>query len=150
MAITIITEVQVCDAIADTFRQIPGLTVQSYNELTDGIPTTPLLQVYWWKFIEDAESETDRAAAQHKVVIADDTYRLDLYAKERGELREDFAAVMENLSEMRQVVYDQQQIYFGLKAIKSMKWQAQYANLKYGDPMMSYAGARVTMVIRIF
>ncbi len=151
MTATLITEAQVCDAIAGTFRtQIPSLSVQSYNQLTDGIPEMPLLQVYWWKFIEDAATETDRAAAQHAVTISDDTYRLDLYAKTRSELREDVPAVMEMLSKMREAVYAQQTTYFGLTAIKSMKWQGQYAVLRYGDPLTSYAGARITLTIRIF
>ncbi len=149
MTATLITEAQVCDAIAGTFRTlIPTLSVQSYNQLTDGIPELPLLQVYWWKFIEDAATETDRAAPQHTVTISDDTYRLLLYAKTRSELSEDMPVVMDMVSNMRGAVYAQQSTYFGLPAIKSMKWQGQYAVLRYGGE--AYAGAQIILTIRIF
>lgn len=148
---TLITEATVCDAIADTFRtQIPSLSVQSYNQLTDGIPELPLLQVYWWKFIEDATTDSDRAASKHTMTVSDDTYRLDLYAKTRSELREDMPAVMDMLSKMREAFYAQTTTYFGLDAIKSAKWQGQFGLLKYGEPKISYAGARITLTIRIF
>lgn len=144
----ILTTATINDAIATTFDEIDGLYVQSYGDLTDGIADTPLLQVYWQSFVEDATGNSDRRAPLKAVVMSDDVFHLDLYAAVRGELAQDIPKVMEWMDKMREKMYEQTSVYFGEAGIKGFKWSGRRVNLRYGND--DYAGARFELTVKVF
>lgn len=152
MATEIVTSMTVCNAIASTFRRVGGLTVQSYDQLTDGVPQTPLLQIWWQSYEEDVtgtgRSGMDRSASNRKVVQSSDVFVGRLMAKQRSELHRDMTDTMEIVEAMRAVLYEAGP-YFGLKAIKAVSHRAVYRDTPYPD-QKSYVGARFQWTVRIF
>lgn len=149
MTSSIITTATINNAIASTFRRgIPGLKVQSFDDLTEGLPDLPLLQVYWNNFVEDEQTDTDRRAPLKAAVGSDDVFHLDLYAAVRSELYRDIPAVIRLMDDMRAVMYQQTDTYFGIEGIKGVRWEGRRANLRYGNEM--YAGARFLLTVRVF
>lgn len=143
---TIISEATLCDAVADTMREIDGLVVQSYDQLTATIPQTPLLQVYWNAYSEEPFQSTSRM----RVINSTETLQMDLYARQRSEMREDVPAVLRWVNLIRQKYYEQPPVYFGVSEIDAVSMSARRTNLTYGEPNLGYAGARFTLDIRMF
>lgn len=152
-----LTTGQMCDAIADSFRQIEGLEVYSFGELPDAINVTPQLQVYWDGFRESHDSDLDRMTAQKGIIHATDEFILDLYADERGaSLASSMKITMQWFDKIREVLEQNKKIYFGIVNadgsgfIKWARWQGKRGRMVYNNPQQEFAGVRVTITTGVF
>jgi hypothetical protein len=84
---TMPTLAEICDAVATTLSSATGLTrAQSYDEITETIPETPLLQVY----PEEGEPDLQSYGSYRveRVVV-----HADLYPRPRSNIADDMAKV---------------------------------------------------------
>lgn len=151
------TTAQICDAIADSFRPIDGLTVYSYGELPDSINVTPQLQVYWEGFRESQDSELDRLTGKKGIVHAVDEFVLDLYGATRGpSLASSMKHVMHWFDKVREVLAGNQTIYFGIvngdgsSFLKWARWQGRRGRMVYNNPQEEFAGVRINITTGVF
>ncbi len=149
---TVWTEAEIIDAIANTLSAATGLTYpQSYNELKDGMQDMPTLQVYWDDTGQDLTGNVDRSSFGAGVRQSAVTIIADLYARQRAHLDEDMAALMPLVTAIRVVLEEQKtKPYFGLDAIKGFQWTARRVIFEYGDAAVKYMGARFTITVRVF
>src|SRR3990167_4602284 len=129
-----ITLAQILDAITSTLSAATTLSrAQSYDEMTDGMNDLPTLQVY---------PETNEQ---------DISGNADYYAQQRRHLGEDMAALVNGMDDMANVIEQQDtKPYFGLDGIKAFHWSWRRVTFVYGDPQLSYVGARFTITVRVF
>lgn len=147
--IEVVTYSSLVYAVADTLRNaITDLMVQPYDQITEGIPQTPLLQVYPDNANVDDVGSNDRASfgAQirrtHFVVFADG------FARPRSHLGEDLKAQMEMIERFDARLIEQTDApLFGLPAIQSFHWKWQRATFPIGEgpSRIEYAGCRFTI-----
>jgi len=147
-----ITIGQILDAIELTLSSAPTLArSMSYDELTEGINDTPLLQVYPESGEQDPAGNTDRttfvAGVRQTVLMVN----CDYYAQQRKHIGEDMAALVDGIDAMFNIFEAQdQKPYFGLSGIQAFHWTFQHVTFEYGDTSIKYVGARFTLTIRIF
>jgi hypothetical protein len=159
MAITI---AQIIDAVESTLSAATGIVRgQSYNELTESVDDadTPLLQVYPEANSPQAIGGTtvpaDRSSfgggTDKPVRVKNYTIHVDLYAQQRKEIGEDMAALVDGIDAIEDVLENQdQKNYFGLDGIKSFSWSWTRVTFVYGDPQLSYVGARFLLMIAVY
>ncbi len=149
-----ITEIN--DAIKDTLATATGLTfAQSYNELTEGINNTPMLQVYWQSHLVDPDSNTaQRSFGGGKEGVTRQTsltFHADLFPRQRSHLDEDMGALLP-LVDAIQAVLEAQRLkpYFGLVKIEAIEgWSAQQVTFEYPNDV-KFLGARYIIRVRVF
>ena len=147
-----ITYAQICDAIALTLSAATTTPrTESYNELTEGIPDVPLLQVYPERAEQDPSGNTDRTtfrAAVRQTVI---TIHADYYAHQRAHIGEDMAALVAGIDAITDEFEKQDsKPLFGLVDIQAFSWSWQRVTFEYGDPLQRYVGARFIITVRVF
>jgi hypothetical protein len=155
---TILTTAEICDAITATLATATGLNItQSYDELSDGMPDTPALQVYPESGGESLTGESaggfgsaDRLTFNGGVRVAEDLFHADLYARQRAHIGEDMTAVVQYLDAIRAVLYQQKEKLFGLDSIKGVRWRWERVTFSYGDPQVRYAGIRFKFLVKVF
>jgi hypothetical protein len=149
---TSITLGQILDAIEATLSAAPTLArSMSYDELTEGISDTPLLQVYPEAGDQDPTGNADRTTFRAGVRQTNITINCDYYAQQRKHIGEDMAALVDGLDAMTEIFESQDtKPYFALDGIKAFHWSWQRVTFDYGDPQISYVGARFTLLIRTF
>lgn len=147
-----ITTAQIIDAIETTLSAAPTLArSMSYDELTEGINDTPLLQVYAEAGEQDPTTNTDRTTFRAGVRQTSLTINADYYAQQRKHIGEDMAALIDGIDAMTNIFEAQDaKPYFGLDGIKAFHWSWQRVTFDYGDPAINYVGARFTLTIRVF
>lgn len=147
-----ITLPQILDAIEATLSTAPTLArSMSYDELTEGINDTPLLQVYPESGDQDPTTATDRTTFRAGVRQTNLTINCDYYAQQRKHIGEDMAALVDGIDAMTAIFEAQDtKPYFSLVGIKAFHWSWQRIIFNYGDPNINYIGARFTLTIRIF
>lgn len=146
------TIAQACKAIADTLSAATGLTyIQNYDTLKDGMQDWPTLQVYWDDLIQDPTGNADRSTFQAGVRDTVVTILADLYAQQRAHLGEDMAALIPLVDAIR-AEFEKQDTkdYFSQHGMQAFQWQARRVTFTYGDPAVSYIGARFTITVRLF
>ena len=148
-----ITLAQICDAIEDTLDEVTTLKrSQSYDELTDGIQDTPLLQVYPESGFQSAASGTDRytfGGSGNPVRQTEFTIHADYYARQRAHIGEDMKALVEGIDAMQNVFEGQdQKPYFGLTGISAFSWRWDRVQFEYAG--VQYMGARFVVIVRVF
>jgi hypothetical protein len=149
MAITI---GQICDAIESTLGAATGITrSESYDELTDGIHDLPMLQVYPNSGNQDAFTRTDRSTFRGGVRQTDIMIHADLYAQQRAHIGEDMKKLVDVIDAVTNV-FEAQDVkpYFGLDGIGAFRWRWERVTFAYGDPQLTYVGARFYIEVRIF
>jgi hypothetical protein len=149
---TSITLAQILDAVEGTLATAPTLArSMSYDELTEGINDTPLLQVYPEAGDQDPTTANDRTTFTAGVRQTNITINCDYYAQQRKHLGEDMAALVDGIDAMTNLFEAQDtKPYFGLIGIKAFHWSWQRVIFDYGDPAIVYVGARFTLLIRVF
>ena len=149
---TSITLAQILDAIEGALSAAPTLArSMSYDELTEGINDTPLLQVYPEAGDQDPTTATDRTTFTAKVRQTNLTINCDYYAQQRKHIGEDMAALVDGIDAMTDIFEAQDtKPYFGLVGIKAFHWSWQRVIFNYGDLNINYVGARFTLTIRVF
>lgn len=145
-----ITEIN--DAIKDTLATATGLTfAQSYNELSEGINDTPMLQVYWQSHLVDPDSNTSQRSFRGVTRQTSLTFHADLFPRQRSHLDEDMGALLP-LVDAIQAVLEAQRVepYFGLAKIKAIEgWSAQQVTFEYPADV-KFLGARYIIRVRVF
>lgn len=151
------TTAQMCDAIADSFRTIEGLTVYSFGDLPDSINVVPQLQVYWEGFRVSQDSETDRLTAQKGIMHDVDEFILDLYAAQRGpSLASSMKHAMHWFDKIRVVLEENKKVYFGMvnangsSFVKWARWQGRRGRMVYNNPGEEFAGVRINITTGVF
>lgn len=149
---TSITLAQIIDAIEATLSTAPTLErSMSYDELTEGINDTPLLQVYPEAGDQDPTTNTDRTTFRAGVRQTSLTINCDYYAQQRKHIGEDMAVLVDGIDAMTTIFEAQDtKPYFGLDGIQAFHWGWQRVTFDYGDPAINYVGARFTLTIRVF
>ena len=146
-----ITLAQMNSAIESTLATATGLTfTQDFDELSEGINDTPLLQVYWEDTNTDPASGTSMTSFAGRVRQTSLTFFGDLYARQRSHMAEDMAALYP-LIDAIQVVLEAQDTapYFGLDGIKALEsWSARRIVFEYGGSR--YVGGRFIIKLRVF
>lgn len=147
-----ITDQEICDAIRDTLKEAASLfRWQSYNELSEGMPDTPTLQVYWETDITDPTGSADRLTFKAGMRLTQKIFHADLYACQRKHLGEDMEQLLETKNEIEAIILAQNtKPYFGLDGIKAFQYSATRVTFNYGDPAVNYVGARFAITITIF
>ena len=146
----------ICNAIETTLA--PAITyTQSYNELKEGMPDQPTLQIYPNSGSSSPPSGNDRSSFQAKLRQTEIQIYADLYASARSEIGEDMALLLPLIEAIIGEIEKQDtKPYFGLldaqnePAIKAFSWSWQRVVFQYNDPMQLYIGARFIFLLRIF
>lgn len=145
-----ITLAQICDAIESTLDDATTLVrSQSYDELTEGIHDTPLLQVYPESGSQSPPGMTDRHTFQGGVRQTEFIIHADYYAQQRVNIGEDMAALVDGIDAMTAVFEGQdQKAYFGLEGLKAFSWRWDRVTFDYAG--VAYVGARFVITVRVF
>jgi len=157
-----VTLAAIIDAVEDTLGAATGITrSQSYDELTEGVhgADTPLLQVYAEANSPVALGGTTAPADRSSFGGGSDkprriknyTIHADLYAQQRKRIAEDMAVLVDAIDAIETVLENQDtKNYFGLSGIQSFAWSWTRVTFIYGDPQLSYAGARFVLLITVY
>ena len=147
---TTLTITQITEGIRDTLAPAEGLKrVESGVTLTESIPDTPLLQVYFQDEETDIASQTDRTTFRGGVKQAGVTHHADVYVRQRGNIGEDIAACEEMAEAVRTLLASQNtKPYFGLDGLKAFHWRAERVTFEYAD--VKYSGIRFVITTRVF
>ena len=146
---------QICDAIKVPMTTIASIRrVNCYYELTEGMNTLPTLEIYPERWNTDTATETDRTTAcapnmlrQTNVVVY-----LDLYARQRSQIAEDWNQAVEVADDIQDKLEEQCACpIFGLAGVRSFQWEAQRVVFERDwTPPPQYAGFRFILTLRIF
>ncbi len=147
-----VTIAEICDGIANTLSTASGIkTTKSYDQLSEGIPATdcPRLQVYPDSFVQDVRQATDRTAFSGSIRQSQLTIFVDVYARQRSHLALDVAAMVDTLDSLIDVLEaEERPPFFGVKGVRSFRWEWRRAVLRYGDKR--YSGGRFTLWLQIY
>jgi hypothetical protein len=149
---TTITLGQILDAIKTTLATAPTLArAMSYDELTEAIPDTPLLQVYPESGDQDPSGNADRTTFKAGVRQTELVIHADYYAKQRANLGEDMGLLVDGIDAMTTIFEAQDaKPYFGLDGIKAFHWAWTRVLFDYGQSGVNYVGARFVITVRVF
>lgn len=152
MSDTILADV--CDAVESTLADATGLTyTQSFDELSEGVNDTPLLQVYPEEFeIDISSANADRTTFQGGVRQTEILLHCDIYAARRSNLGQNIKKAVE-LTDACIVVFKQQNTkpYFGLSDIKSFHvGRGIRVIFTYGDREQQFTGWRIPLTLLVF
>jgi hypothetical protein len=150
---------QINNAISDTMDEIgtidiiDGDTVTVYvegcTELSEGVPDTPLIQVYPETGIVDMITATDRHTFRGGGRAEEQTWNIDAYATRRAHIGEDFKALLPLIDAVTGKLEEQDvKNYFGLSAIQSFAWTWQRSLFVFAQA--EYVGCRFIVTVRIF
>ena len=146
-----ITLAQMCDAIESTLDDATTLKrSQSYDGLTEGVHTTPLLQVYPQSGGQDPSGTADRTTFSAGVRQTEVVVYADYYAAERGtSIGEEMGRLVDGIDAITNIVEGQdQKPYFNLVGIKGFSWRWDRVTFDYGG--VRYVGARFMFTLRVF
>jgi hypothetical protein len=154
MAVTgSISIAEINDAIKDTLAGAAGLTyAQSYNELTEGINDSPILQVYWQSHRVDPISQTSQTTFRAVVRQTSLVFFADLYPRQRSHIDEDMGALLPLVDAIDDILEAQRvKPYFGLAGIEAIEgWEAQQVLFENPPNDVKFLGARFTIRLRVF
>lgn len=152
-----VTLASVLDAVAETLSAAVTLApsgstdarTQSYDELTEGMPDTPALQVYPESGTQDIAGSTDRTAFRGGVRQTEFIIHADYYANQRANIGEDMAALVNGIDAIQDVLEQQDtRPYFGLEGIQAFRWNWRRVTFDYAG--VAYVGARFVITVRVF
>lgn len=161
-----VTVHQIVDAVEATLSTAASFATsgrsETFDELTEGIHDTPMLQVY-----PDANTGTDRAWSTDRTAFTDATtgnvkhrqkeYTIlaDVYANQRSNIGEDMARLVTAIDEIEDILETLDCPLFGLTVagavkgpIRSFRWSWQRVIFDYGG--VGYMGARFTLNLVVF
>ena len=147
-----VTLAQILDAITTTLETATtNPRGESYDELTESIPDLPLLQVYPESANQDPAGGTERTSFGAGVRQTSLVVNADYYARQRSDIGEDMAALVNGIDAITDVLEGQdKKPYFGLDGIKAFAWSWSRVVFLYGDPEQKYIGARFVITLRFF
>jgi hypothetical protein len=145
-----LTITEVVQAIRDELtNSISGVRGQALEEMTESIPDTPLIQVYFEAFQSldgEVNKQTTFQGALQKTRL---TIHVLVFSSKRAHIGQDFAAVTQKADEVVRVLQGQRkQPFFGLQGLKSFGWSAQRAIIEYGKD--DFMGVRFILEFMVF
>lgn len=141
----------ILDAIESTLAANSLLKrAMKFDELTEGANDLPMIQVYPEAGEQDAGNENDRTTFGGGVRQTKFTVNVDLYARQRSQLAEDMAKLVALIDEMQTILDAQDGTPFNLPDINAFHWTWQRVTFVYGDPQVSYVGARYVITTWTF
>lgn len=145
-----ITHASICDSIADTLGAADSLRrTQSYDELTEGMNTTPTLQVYPQNWNMDDRSGVSQSSFRGGVKRSSNIYFADVYVRQRSDLRTDIKEQVEVADEIDEILSGQDtKPYFGNANIQQFHWSGERVTFTYAEAQ--YVGIRYTIEIWVF
>jgi hypothetical protein len=157
--VAIVTIGEICTAVHTVMEELVTsgelARVQNYDELTEGMNTTPTLQVYPERWEVDVASDTDRTTfvdtstgipgvRQTEVAL-----RLDLYVRQRSQLNEDWGNAIDLASTVSDKLDEEGNCpLFAQTGIRSMHWTCTRVVFDYATVL--YTGFRFDLTVRIF
>lgn len=149
---TSVTLGQILTAIETTLSAAPTLArSMNYNELSEGVPDMPMLEVYPESGTQDPSGGTDRTTFKAGVRQTELIVVCDYYAQARAHLAEDMAKLVDGIDAMTDIFEAQDtKPYFGLEGIKAFSWQWRRVTFVRGDPQIPYVGAHFQVTVRVF
>jgi hypothetical protein len=137
-------------AIADTMREITGVVVQDFDELTEGINDWPLIQVYWERYVPDRRADNnERSTFGAGVRVSQATFHIDVFAKPRAHIGEDVTKLLTVMGWVIDKLNEQQRApYFGLSGIKGYAWNAERVTFQYAQ--QQFSGGRVVLDVAVY
>lgn len=147
---------QVNDAIASTVSAATsapnklGIT-QSYNELSEGIPETPTVQVYPKHGDDHVDGQQVNRGTFGSAPLRARvwTFHIDVMAEQRGIIAQNMGEVV-RMASLIEDVLDQQSSkpLFGLDGIQDFKFYWDYVTVVYGGNQ--YAGLRFVLGVWVY
>jgi hypothetical protein len=142
---TMPTLATICDAIAEALSSATGLKrTFSYDEIKEGIPETPLLEVYPESGEPDGQSYGKYYAEQ--IVI-----HADLYARPRSNMGEDLSVMVTKtdaiLTLLRQAAPQAAGTVFGVASITGFSWS--WKRQIFEVSQNKYLGARFIFTLQV-
>jgi len=137
-----------CDAVCAALGQAPSIvTAQSYDEVSEGIPDTPALQVTFASSIVDAATDNDRRTFGAEVRQSAYEILVTVYAKRRADLREDLRWQHLVLDELEAQLEAQDTCPpFGIVGCKSFRWATTRGVIQYEDGN-DYVGGEIVVTL---
>lgn len=139
-------------AIADSLRGLAvggiTLTVQNYNELTEGMQDAPAVQVYWEEVEGALPGNTSRTTLSGAIRHSKYLFHIDLYARQRSQLAEDMTAVLEWVDAIETSLQGQNRNFFGVDGVREFHYVARRKLFSAGGVL--YAGAQVDVTVHVF
>jgi len=154
--VAIVTVGEICTAIHTVMETVADIErVENYNELREGINTTPTMQVYPERWEVDIATDTDRTTftdgttgvpghRQTEIIV-----RLDLYVRQRSQLNEDWGDAVDLASDVHDKLDEEGGCpLFAQVGIRSMHWTCQRVVFDYAGVL--YTGWRFEVAVRVF
>lgn len=149
-----VTYYDIIHAVGNTLRSTANVKqTQVLEEITPGVPETPMLKIYASDGDTSNGGETDRATFDGTVRITRFVVEVEGYARQRSELGEDLLAQIRLMDAIDDRLTQQtRQPYFGLTAIKAFKWSWERTTFQFGDqtPGALYAGVSVEIELFVY
>jgi len=148
-----LTLATMCDAIEVKLGAVMGITrSQSYNELTEGMNTTPTLQIFPARWNVDSRTETDRSTFRAGLRSSDNVFFCDLFIGARGgpSPGQQMSSLVGLIDLINGELETQSlaQPPFGCTGIKACWWTGEHVTLENSGVL--YIGARWTITLRVF
>lgn len=148
-----ITLAQICNAVESELGAATTLErSESYDELTEGVSDTPMLQVY-----PDSCALVSTGSGTDKLTLGGDpphrqqtiTIIADYFAHHRANIGEDMAHLVDGVDAITLTLEAQNTCPpFGLAGIRTFQWRWDRVVFDYGGA--KYMGARFTIVLQVF
>lgn len=154
MAITI---AQICSDIQTAMTGITTasgktIIVHNYDEIKEGMPDYPLMQIYPEDLEVDSRTETDATTLSKVVRVHRLTVHLDVYAHTRNQIDEN----MQEMVECWDAVEDQLEDttsgagcpIFNQELIRNIHWTAERVRFEYQT--LEFSGVRFILTLEVF
>lgn len=143
-----LTTTRLCEAVGDYVGRAQGVSfIQVIENIEDGIPATPVVQVYpeaW-----EPRTETERKSFGGGVRDYDTTVHVDVYVQQRNFLGQNLKDCVEVADAITAVFEEQKRKpYFGEAQIKAFHWRAERVSFEWSG--QRYAGIRIVMDFMTF
>jgi hypothetical protein len=146
---TPITYGQICKDIAAAMATANlAKAVQAYDQITEGIPITPLIQVYADSGEVDTSGRNDRTTFKAGVRQTLFTVIFDGYARTRSQLQVDLKEQMALIDAIDAWLNTQAgEPIMGTSGIRALHWRWERTTFSRGEGQsaISYAGCRFTV-----
>lgn len=139
----------IVDNIKDTLDEADILRrSESYNELSEGIPETPLLQVY-----PESNLGTDVEGGSERFTLGGSSRKqyiihADYFTRQRSHIGEDMKILIDGIDDIEDILDVEESPYFGNDDIQGFNWRWERVTFDYGGVM--YVGARFVLTLMVF
>ncbi|MCP4713438.1 MAG: hypothetical protein GY869_32815 [Planctomycetes bacterium] len=123
--------------------------VQNFDELTEGMNSTPAAQVYWNDLGVDSLTNTTMQTLQHSRRNRDLTFNIDIFTGDRNHLHLNMAEQVRWADLLWDKLEEQDQCYaFSDPAINIMNIEVRRVLFDYATVM--YPGVQAVLTVRVF